>query len=79
VGNGISKVVLAENGIMSTPSVSMLVRHLGKTEECFGVIILTASHNPGREHEDLGIKFNNASGTPLQRTSQVSYLSAVRR
>jgi phosphoglucomutase len=63
-GNGIAKVVLAENGIMSTPSVSMLVRHLSKTEECFGAIILTASHNPGGEHEDLGIKFNNASGAP---------------
>jgi phosphoglucomutase len=62
--NGISKVVVAENGIMSTPAVSLLVRHIGKTEQCFGAIILTASHNPGGEHEDFGIKFNNASGAP---------------
>jgi phosphoglucomutase len=63
-GNGIGKAVIAENGIMSTPAVSLLVRHLSKTEECFGAILLTASHNPGGEHEDFGIKFNNSSGAP---------------
>jgi phosphoglucomutase len=62
-GNGIRAVVVAENGVMSTPAVSLLVRNQPQGE-CFGAIILTASHNPGGEHEDLGIKFNNAAGAP---------------
>lgn len=61
--NGIRKIILAENGIMSTPAISLLVRNQSNGE-CFGAVILTASHNPGGEHEDLGIKFNNAAGAP---------------
>jgi phosphoglucomutase len=61
--NGIKKIIVAENGIMSTPAVSLLVRTQPEGE-CFGAIILTASHNPGGEHEDLGIKFNNNAGAP---------------
>ena len=68
-GNGISKVILAENGIMSTPNISLLVREQPK-DSCFGAIILTASHNPGGEHEDFGIKFNNSQGAPA--TEQVT-------
>jgi phosphoglucomutase len=61
--NGIKKIIVAENGIMSTPAVSLLVRSQ-PANECFGAIILTASHNPGGENEDLGIKFNNNAGAP---------------
>jgi phosphoglucomutase len=61
--NGIKEVLVAENGIMSTPAVSLLVRAQPK-DSCFGAIILTASHNPGGPHEDLGIKFNNSAGAP---------------
>jgi phosphoglucomutase len=61
--NGIKEVLVAENGVMSTPAVSLLVRAQPK-DSCFGAIILTASHNPGGPHEDLGIKFNNAAGAP---------------
>lgn len=68
-GNKISKVILAENGIMSTPNISLLVREQPK-DTCFGAIILTASHNPGGEHEDFGIKFNNSQGAPA--TEQVT-------
>ena len=60
-GNGIKKVILAENGLMSTPAVSLKVKNL---TDCFGAIVLTASHNPGGQHEDFGIKFNNSSGAP---------------
>jgi phosphoglucomutase len=59
--NGINKIIVAENGHMSTPAVSLEIR---STENCFGAIILSASHNPGGENEDFGIKFNNASGAP---------------
>jgi phosphoglucomutase len=61
--NGITKAIVAENGVMSTPAVSLLVRKQPK-DSCFGAIILTASHNPGGENEDLGIKFNNSVGAP---------------
>jgi phosphoglucomutase len=61
--NGIKSVIVAENGIMSTPAVSLLIRNQPEGE-CFGAIVLTASHNPGGEHEDLGIKFNNSAGAP---------------
>jgi phosphoglucomutase len=62
--NGIRKIIVAENGVMSTPAVSLLVRSQ-PPHECFGAIVLTASHNPGGEKEDLGIKFNNAAGAPV--------------
>jgi len=59
--NGIKRIHIAEKGHMSTPAISLEVR---STENCFGAIILSASHNPGGENEDFGIKFNNASGAP---------------
>jgi len=59
--NGISRILVAENGNMSTPCVSLVVRN---TSNCFGAVILSASHNPGGEDEDFGIKFNNSTGAP---------------
>lgn len=59
--NGVQRILVAENGNMSTPCVSLVVR---STTNCFGAVILSASHNPGGEDEDFGIKFNNASGAP---------------
>lgn len=83
--NGIKKIILAENGVMSTPAVSMLVRNQPHLE-CFGAIVLTASHNPGGENEDLGIKFNNAAGAPapegvtakmFQCTREISHYKTI--
>ena len=58
--NGVGKVVVGTNGILSTPAVSALIRDLGAA----GGIILTASHNPGGPDGDLGIKYNIANGGP---------------
>jgi len=64
VANGVGKIVLAENGLMSTPAVSLLIRSQPKGE-CYGGFIFTASHNPGGPNEDMGIKFNGDNGAAI--------------
>ena len=46
---GVKKLVFGQNGIMSTPAASHLIRKMKAT----GGILLTASHNPGGEQNDL--------------------------
>ncbi len=58
--NGVKRVVLGKDGILSTPAASHLIRKLG----AFGGIILSASHNQGGPDGDFGIKFNGANGGP---------------
>lgn len=64
--------MIGEHGTVSTPAVSRLIRHYNSHEEskeqvsCVGGILLTASHNPGGEHGDFGIKFNESNGGPAQ-------------
>nr|CAD7607093.1 unnamed protein product [Timema genevievae] len=68
--NGVSKLLVGQNGILSTPAVSALIRKHGTN----GGIILTASHNPGGPNKDFGIKFNisNGGGSTAGRTTTQS-------
>lgn len=54
----VKKLVIGQDGILSTPAVSCLIRKLQVT----GGIVLTASHNPGGPDNDFGIKFNCSNG-----------------
>lgn len=58
--NGAAKAIVGQNGLLSTPSASNLIR-LKKTD---GGLILSASHNPGGVDEDFGLKFNIQNGGP---------------
>lgn len=58
--NGVKQVMVGENGLLSTPAVSCLIRKY----KAAGGIILSASHNPGGPDGDFGIKFNIANGGP---------------
>ena len=59
-GNGFGKVLVGQNGILSTPAASCVIRKRG----AFGGIILSASHNPGGADGDFGIKYNTGNGGP---------------
>ncbi|MCJ8281207.1 MAG: alpha-D-glucose phosphate-specific phosphoglucomutase, partial [Rivularia sp. ALOHA_DT_140] len=58
--NGFGRVLVGENGILSTPAVSCIIRKY----KAFGGIILSASHNPAGPDEDFGIKYNTDNGGP---------------
>lgn len=58
--NGVSRLMIGQNGILSTPAVSSLIR----SNKANGGIILTASHNPGGPENDFGIKYNCENGGP---------------
>ncbi|KAL7289372.1 hypothetical protein TKK_0016575 [Trichogramma kaykai] len=58
--NGVSKLLVGQNGILSTPAVSTIIRK----NKTLGGIVLTASHNPGGPNGDFGIKFNCENGGP---------------
>jgi len=65
VGFGVTRVWIGENGLLSTPAVSSIIRERGpRWQSPFGAFILTASHNPGGPEEDFGIKYNCANGGP---------------
>ena len=60
VAQGFSRILIGQNGILSTPAVSHIIRKYG----AFGGVILSASHNAGGPDGDFGIKFNMSNGGP---------------
>jgi len=58
--NGVAKVIVARDGLLSTPAASCVIRKYQAT----GGIILSASHNPGGPDGDFGIKYNASNGGP---------------
>lgn len=58
--NGVSKIIIGQSGLLSTPAASCIIRKYGAV----GGIILSASHNPGGPNGDFGIKYNGANGGP---------------
>ncbi|KAL9119036.1 MAG: hypothetical protein Q9187_004408 [Circinaria calcarea] len=57
---GVKKLLVGQNGILSTPAASHVIRKRKAT----GGILLTASHNPGGPTNDFGIKYNLTNGAP---------------
>ncbi|MGI6523736.1 MAG: alpha-D-glucose phosphate-specific phosphoglucomutase [Bdellovibrionota bacterium] len=60
VANEFGRVMVAKDGILSTPAASAVIRE----NNALGGFILSASHNPGGADGDFGIKFNPSSGGP---------------
>lgn len=58
--NGFGAVLVGQNGLLSTPAASHVIRH----HHAFGGLILSASHNPGGPDGDFGIKYNVGNGGP---------------
>ncbi|AUM73465.1 alpha-D-glucose phosphate-specific phosphoglucomutase [Paracoccus jeotgali] len=57
---GARRMIVGQNALLSTPAASHLIRKRGAD----GGFILSASHNPGGEDADFGLKFNSANGGP---------------
>ena len=71
---GARKAIVGQGAVLSTPAASHLIR-LHKTD---GGIILSASHNPGGEDEDFGIKFNMANGGPAPEAVTEAMFAATK-
>lgn len=62
--NGVRHVMVGRGGLLSTPAASHLIRHGVLGGPAHGGIILSASHNPGGQNGDFGIKYNTSNGGP---------------
>ena len=56
--NGVKKLIVGQNGFLSTPASSNMI--LKRRTD--GGFVLSASHNPGGENGDFGIKYSNQTG-----------------
>lgn len=59
-GNEVARLLVARDGILSTPAASCVIRE----HQAAGGFVLSASHNPGGLEADFGIKFNASNGGP---------------
>ncbi len=60
--NGVKKLIIGQNGFLSTPASS----HLLLKNKTNGGFVLSASHNPGGENGDFGIKYADETGGQIQ-------------
>ena len=69
IANGVKRLVIAKDGFCSSPAISTIIRKYGLQ----GGFILTASHNPGGENSDFGIKYEveNGGGAPSEITDAI--------
>src|SRR5690606_13910304 len=58
--NGFARVLVGQNGLLSTPAASHVIRH----HKALGGLVLSASHNPGGPDGDFGLKYNVSNGGP---------------
>ena len=58
--NGAARVLVGQNGVLSTPAASAVIRARGTD----GGLILSASHNPAGAEGDFGLKYNIPAGGP---------------
>jgi phosphoglucomutase len=72
--NGFGRVLVGQNGILSTPAASCVIRKYAT----FGGIILSASHNPGGPGGDFGIKYNTGNGGPAPEKITEAIFAASR-
>ncbi|DAZ94300.1 TPA: hypothetical protein N0F65_012069 [Lagenidium giganteum] len=64
VAAGVDRLWIGQNGLLSTPAASAVIREREGGSVAFGAFILSASHNPGGPDEDFGIKYNCENGGP---------------
>ncbi|MBZ8133690.1 alpha-D-glucose phosphate-specific phosphoglucomutase [Afifella sp. IM 167] len=57
---GAKHLIIGQNGLLSTPAASCVIRKRGTK----GGFIFSASHNPGGERGDFGLKYNISNGGP---------------
>ncbi|MEX0277057.1 MAG: alpha-D-glucose phosphate-specific phosphoglucomutase [Ruegeria sp.] len=62
--NGAARAIVGQNGLLSTPAASNLIRKRGAD----GGFVLSASHNPGGVDADFGLKFNGGNGGPASES-----------
>ena len=67
--NGFGELIIAQNGLLSTPAASHIIRKYG----AFDGLILSASHNPAGEHGDFGIKYNVTNGGPAPEKDTLAF------
>ena len=68
VAQGFARILIGQNGILSTPAVSHIIRKIRRIW-----LILSASHNAGGPDGDFGIKFNMSSNGPAPEKSPTRF------